>query len=169
MNAPTIVIPGDPRDQNSPQLILDLGILGIKSDLEKVEIEDFLFKKKKIFQDLNSENRVRVENDFYDKFTITLKKVQVEKNQFVSLLELFFFIQVLLIPGIIKDNSSVPWNVDPKIPLTIIRNFDIQLQLLQSIQPNEISLTKLKINIPNYFISSPGQKLPDFYLFLLLN
>lgn len=131
--APTVIIPEDPTRKDSLLLVLDLGKLVLQSDLQPIE---------KLSKSKSDSTIERKESDYYDKFNLSLSNVKV-----------------LLVPS----NTGHLWRdsqFQKENRLQLIQDFNINLHLENCIQPNEVTLTKLKFSgdLPEFKISFSSKK-----------
>ncbi|KYR02132.1 vacuolar protein sorting-associated protein 13 family protein [Tieghemostelium lacteum] len=115
IHAPVFIIPEtvvSNMDNKTNALVVDLGNFKVRSDLTDANI-----KGKIVGSTAN-------ENDFYDKFLVSLESVHV----------------------LLTDDLSMVWNDNRlKKDSHIIHKFDIQLKVFSCIQQDNLTLTKLKI------------------------
>eukprot|EP01132_Coremiostelium_polycephalum_P006743 gene6743-8360_t len=125
--APVILIPENVLSNNSNGLIIDLGKLGVKSDISSAI-------KGKIVSDAK-------EDDFYDKFNLSLESVQV-----------------LLTSDLLSWTDHKSLKKDPKAH--IIDQFDILLKLYSCIQPDNLTLPKIKVSgeLPTFKMNLSDKK-----------
>jgi vacuolar protein sorting-associated protein 13A/C len=139
--APTIIIPENANAEDSPLLVLDLGHLKIKSEVQKIDKSE-------------EQKYNRKESDYYDHFEFSLTEVKM-----------------LLVPKN-TANWQDPQVHPPPLPFSyfsqvqrsqnmqLIQDFDIRLRLENCIQPNEVSLTKMKLSgeLPSFRVNFSAQK-----------